>query len=62
MSRIIEVIVSPTGQTTIQTKGYQGSQCTQASKWLEKALGEVTSDKKTPEYFDTQSQVQELEH
>ena len=35
MSRVIEVIVSPTGETSIQTKGYQGGDCLQASKFLE---------------------------
>ena len=35
MSRIIEVIVSPTGETSIQTKGYSGGDCLQASKFLE---------------------------
>ena len=47
MSRVIEVIVSPTGETSIQTKGYQGSDCLQASKFLEKALGIVAADDAT---------------
>ena len=37
MSRIIEVTVSPKGETSIQTTGYQGGDCLQASKFLEKA-------------------------
>lgn len=49
--KIIEVIVSPTGETTVQTKGYSGSECQQASKWLEQALGMAISDKKTSEFF-----------
>ena len=44
MSRIIEMTVSPTGETSIQTKGIAGSDCLQASKWLEQALGITTSD------------------
>ena len=39
MSKVIEVLVSPTGDITIQTKGFSGSECLQASKWLEDALG-----------------------
>ena len=35
MSRVIEVIVSPQGETTVQTKGYAGSECQQASKFLD---------------------------
>jgi hypothetical protein len=53
MPRITEVIVTKEGQTTVQTKGYSGSTCLEASKWLEQALGIVTTDRKTSEYFET---------
>jgi len=53
MSRVIEVTVSPTGETTVQTKGYAGGDCLQASKFLEDALGVVAVDRKTAEYFAT---------
>jgi hypothetical protein len=62
MARIIEVVVSPTGQTTVQTKGYSGSECLHASSWLEKALGIVTTDQKTGEYYSIQPTQQEIEH
>jgi hypothetical protein len=62
MARIIEVVVSPTGQTTVQTKGYSGSECLAASTWLEKALGVATADQKTIEYFNSQPNQQEIEH
>ncbi len=54
MPRIIEVIVSPQGETTIQTKGYAGTDCLQASKFLEQALGVVTSDRKTAEIYKSE--------
>ena len=44
MSRIIEVVVSPKGETTVQTKGYVAGDCLQASKFLEQALGITTGD------------------
>jgi hypothetical protein len=57
MPRIIEVIVSPTGETSVQTKGYAGADCHQASKFLEQALGQVATDRKTSEFYaDTQIQ------
>jgi hypothetical protein len=62
MGRIIEVTVSPTGETTVQTKGYAGADCVQASKFLEQALGVSISDRKTAEYHETaavQQQVQQ---
>ncbi len=51
MPRIIEVIVSPQGEATVQTKGYAGSDCLQASRFLEQALGVVTAEHKTSEFY-----------
>jgi hypothetical protein len=62
MARIIEVVVSPTGETTVQTKGYAGADCLQASKFLEQTLGVTTTDRKTAEFFQdttTELRVQE---
>jgi hypothetical protein len=51
MPRVIEVIVSPQGETTVQTKGFIGEDCLQASKFLEQALGTTTSERKTTEFY-----------
>jgi hypothetical protein len=62
MPRIIEVTVSPTGEATVQTRGYAGADCLQASKFLEQALGVTTAEGKTAEYHQTapaQQQVQQ---
>ena len=62
MSRMIEVIISPQGETSIQTKGYVGSDCLQASKFLEQALGITTGERKTPEFYQrTTEQHQETQ-
>ena len=60
MSRIIEVTISPRGVTTVQTKGYTGGDCLQASKFLEQALGVSTSDHKTAEFYQGQQTEQTL--
>ena len=44
MPRIIEVTVSPRGETTVQTKGYAGGDCLAASQFLEQALGVTTAE------------------
>jgi hypothetical protein len=49
-SRTIEVIVSPNGQTKLETKGFAGSACRDASKFLEAALGPSTEERLTAEY------------
>ncbi len=41
MSRVIEVIVSTQGQTRVETKGFSGSRCREASRFIEQALGKV---------------------
>lgn len=53
MTRVIEIIVSPQGKLTVQTKGFAGSSCQEASKALEQALGAAVNDQHTPEYFAT---------
>jgi hypothetical protein len=60
MPRIIEVIVSPQGEATLQTKGYVGSDCLEASKFLEQALGVVTNNQKTAEFYQTENAQQHL--
>jgi hypothetical protein len=60
MPRIIEVTVSPTGETTVQTRGYAGADCLQASKFLEQALGLTTADRKTPEFYETANTEQQV--
>lgn len=61
MHRVIEVVVSPKGEITVQTKGYSGSDCLLASKFLEQALGLVASDKKTAEFFENLPVQQHLQ-
>ena len=62
-TRTIEVIVSPAGETTIQTKGFVGSQCQQASRFLEQALGKQAVERLTAEFYlppQTQAQQNQL--
>ncbi len=54
MSKIIEVIITPQGETRIETKGFAGSSCQEASQFLERALGSVVLNKPTAEFYRTQ--------
>ena len=49
--KTIEIIVRPDGQTKVETKGFAGSECREASEFLEKALGERTSEELTAEFY-----------
>ena len=50
MNKIIEILVSPAGETQIQTKGFTGSTCRDASRVLEAALGACASETLTAEF------------
>jgi hypothetical protein len=57
--RIIEVLVSPQGETTLQTHGYTGGDCLAASAFLERALGVTASDTRTADFYQTTPLIQE---
>jgi hypothetical protein len=59
--RVIEIIVTPQGETTVQTKGYAGAECVQASRWLEQALGIPVNNHKTSEFFQSTEQHQHVQ-
>jgi hypothetical protein len=61
MARVIEVVVSPKGETTVQTKGYAGADCLRASQFLEQALGVASADRKTGEYYLSASAEQHVQ-
>lgn len=56
MSKIIEVIVSPQGETRITTRGFTGADCQAASRFLEQALGTRSGLQLTSEYYQTHAQ------
>ena len=58
MTQTIEVIVSPTGETKIETKGFTGSSCRDASRFVEEALGQRTGEQLTAEFHQTQTTQQ----
>jgi hypothetical protein len=59
--RTIEVLVSPTGEVSVQTRGYAGSDCLQASKFLEQSLGIITTDRRTTEFYQQAPVEQQLQ-
>lgn len=56
--KTIEVTVKPNGETIIETKGFTGSACRDATRSLEQALGIPTSEQLTAEYYETQPIIQ----
>jgi hypothetical protein len=56
--KTIEIIIDPQGKIRLQTKGYSGISCKEASKAIEQALGLVQTDQPTPEMYTHQSSDQ----
>ncbi len=58
--KIIEITVSPRGETKVETKGFTGGACREASRFVEQALGARTAEALTAEFHQGQSVDQDL--
>jgi hypothetical protein len=52
--KTIEILVSPKGETTVQTRGFAGASCRDASRLLEQALGQRTAENLTAEFYQAE--------
>jgi hypothetical protein len=50
--KTIEIIVGPAGETRLETKGFTGAACKDASRLLEQALGAVQTERLTAEFHE----------
>lgn len=51
MDPIIDVTIGPDGTVRIETSGFEGGACEQATRALEDALGTTTSYEHTSEFY-----------
>ena len=58
--KTIEITVSPKGETKVETKGFAGAECREASRFVEQALGRTTAEKLTAEFYQGQQADQAL--
>lgn len=60
----IELVISPQGQSQVQTKGYGGADCRAASQFLQQALGQTSHEQLTAEFHQgpVSRQAAESEH
>lgn len=58
MSKILKVTVSPKGETKLETVGFSGNSCQEASRNFERALGVSTGEQLTGEYYTTAAEQQ----
>ena len=57
----IEIIISPKGESTIQTKGFTGASCRDASGFIEQALGQRVGEQLTAEFHQPQAVEQQAQ-
>lgn len=50
--KTIEIVVAPSGGVTVETRGYSGVSCLEASRFLEGALGRTTANRPTLELHE----------
>ncbi len=58
--KTIEITVDVKGQSRVETKGFSGGECREASRFVELAVGTRTSETLTAEFHQGQSAGQEL--
>jgi hypothetical protein len=47
----IEVVITPSGEVTVETSGFKGKACQDVTAQLNRALGSVVSETKKPEFY-----------
>ena len=47
----IEIIIHPDGSVSVEAHGYEGPDCKEATRFIERALGNVQQRKHKPEYY-----------
>lgn len=62
MSKTIEITVLPNGQTKVETKGFVGAECRQASQFIEKALGQQADEVLKAEFHQSASSQNHVRH
>ena len=58
--KTIEITVAPRGQIKVETRGFTGGECREASRFIEQALGQRIDEKLTTEFYQDQSTDQQL--
>ena len=57
--KTIEITVGPKGETKVETKGFSGGECREASRFVEQALGRRTDERLTAEFYQGQQAAEQ---
>lgn len=61
MIKTIEIIIASNGQSRVETKGFIGGECREASQFIEQALGQQTCEVLKAEFHQTAESRQQVE-
>ena len=59
--KIIEIVIAPNGQSTVETKGFIGSECRDASRFIEQAIGQQTNEILKSEFHQSATAQQQVQ-
>ena len=59
MNKRIEITVAPDGSTKVETKGFAGTECQQASRFVEVALGRRVGEQLTEEFYSERAAIEQ---
>lgn len=57
----IEITVDHKGNTRVETKGFAGESCKEASRFVERALGKIVGETMTAEYYRAEEEQRTIE-
>ena len=60
MTKTIEITIAPDGSSRVETKGFAGSTCREASRLIEQALGQSLNEQLKPEFHQATEQVEQV--
>ena len=55
--RKINIDIGPDGSTSVEAEGYQGGDCTAATRFIEKALGKILRRRRKKEFWQAEARV-----
>ena len=59
--KIIEIIIAQNGQSRVETKGFTGAECRDASRFIEQAIGQQTNEVLKSEFHQAATAQQQIQ-
>lgn len=55
--KVVEILIQPSGELTINAAGFTGTDCEKATAFLEEALGKLTVKQRKPEWHQRTQRI-----